>query len=270
MKWITISRYNPTTILFWLSNIILAALREILQTCQAKELKSKLGVAYIFGLRELVHLFYLAHFLCPPQFICPGLWDSGLGCSALYIWTRAVEGRGNCSTKTPVGSSQTFKHGSVCGDKMFTSAGSFPAAQAAQALLDLHSGTAKNTESQRRRVCDRCRKKQKTWQLQEVNKPTVRSTSIRKRQMETKGGQLHKARSSYRKHTLWYFSHWPLVHRSGGWGAQGLCSGPICMACPWLCGHVQHLAPRQAPTPLCGGQSGRLGSAFDPGPSIHL
>ena len=77
---------NPVLI----SNIILSVLREMLLTCQLKELKSRLGVAYIFGLRGLVHLFYLSHILCPPpQFICSGLSDFGIGCNT-YIFKQGL------------------------------------------------------------------------------------------------------------------------------------------------------------------------------------
>lgn len=69
-----------------LSTTDLVVLREILLTCQLKGLKRKPGVAYIFGLRGLVHLFYQTHFLCPPQkFICTGLNHIRLCCSALAL-----------------------------------------------------------------------------------------------------------------------------------------------------------------------------------------
>lgn len=114
-----------------LCNFILAVLRQILQMCQLKELKSKLGVAYIFGLQGLVHLFYLSHFLCPPKFIFIGLSHISLGCRTYIFKQGLLRGRGKCLTKL-AGSSQTVKHGSVCGGKMFTSAGSLPAVQSAR------------------------------------------------------------------------------------------------------------------------------------------
>lgn len=86
---------NPTT-LFWLSNMVLAGLGGILQTCQLKELKSMLGVAYIFGHRGLVHLFYPTHFFCVLQLHLFVLArpTSDLATALIYIWTRASEGVG--------------------------------------------------------------------------------------------------------------------------------------------------------------------------------
>ena len=90
---------------------------------------------------------------------------------------------------------------------MFTSAGSFLRRAGRQsfslrsALWNGREGHGKSDEKKQR-------------QPQEVNKPIERST--RKRQMETKGSQSHRTGSSYRKRTLWYFSHWPLVHGGGG------------------------------------------------------
>lgn len=90
---------------------------------------------------------------------------------------------------------------------MFTSAGSFsslhwpPVVLPRSAPWNGREGHGKSDEQKQRRS-------------QEVNKPIERSA--RKRQMETKGSQSHRTGSSYRKRTLWYFSHWPLVHGVGG------------------------------------------------------
>lgn len=58
--------------------------------------------------------------------------------------------------------------------------------------------------------------------------------------METKGSQSHNTRSSYRKHTLWYFSHWPLVYRRGVEATRALqapsawlVSGYVAMCSTW-------------------------------------
>lgn len=148
---------------------------------------------------------------------------------------------------------------------MFTSAGSVPAAQAASLSLSPHSGTTKRKmESQRKRLMY---KETKTGQMQEVNKLTERNTSARKGQMETKGSGSLKTRSSYRK--VWCFSRWPLVCRSWGRRWQRLRRPHLHGLSP-ASGHVQPLAPRQHPTPLCGGRSGRSGTAFHLRPTIHL
>lgn len=66
--------------------------------------------------------------------------------------------------------------------------------------------------------------------------------------METKGGRLHKVgSSSYRKCTLWYISHWPLVHRRGVEGTRAplqapsacLVPGYVAMCSTWPRARVQ-------------------------------
>lgn len=72
--------------------------------CRSKELKSKLSVAYIFGLGGLVRLFYLSHFFVSSSSIYlfwPRRHRTWLQHS--YIWTRAWKGRGSCSTKLHLG-----------------------------------------------------------------------------------------------------------------------------------------------------------------------
>lgn len=139
-----------------------AFLSEILQVCQLKELKSKLGVAYIFGLRRLVRLFYLSHILCPPQkFICSGLSHIGLGRST-YIFKRGLLRAGG---SVQLNSSRVFSNllNSACqrGQDVYLS-WSCSRCTGSRCLSDLSSGTAKkNTESHRRSVRYRCRQKQR-------------------------------------------------------------------------------------------------------------
>lgn len=93
-----------------LANIVCAALRDILQPCQWKELKSELGVAYIFGLRGLVHLFGQSHFLCPPpRFICTGLGDAALGRGVDIFAQGLFRAAGELFDEAPLASSRTFK-----------------------------------------------------------------------------------------------------------------------------------------------------------------
>ena len=106
---------------------------------------------------------------------------------------------------------------------MFTSAGSFsslhwpPVFLPRSAPWNSREGHGKSDEKKQR-------------QSQEVNKPIERSA--RKRQMETKGSQSHRTGSSYRKHTLWYFSHWPLVHRGGGAAGRRALQAPSAWLVP--------------------------------------
>lgn len=57
-----------------------------------------------------------------------------------------------------------------------------------------------------------------------------------------------------------------------GWGGVGGGTRPLQGPSHRLSprGRVQHLAPLQRPTPLCGGQNGPSESAFDPEPTVHL
>lgn len=184
------------------------------ETVLMEGVESWLGVAYTFGLQELVHLFSLYHFLCPPpQFICTGL------SSCLYIFKQGLL-------------SVEWKCWELSDIWRLYRGGTFTSVCSA-ARVKYCSGTRS------------LKKKKKAGSKQEIGT----------RQMETKGNHWNKSGLPYRKHTLGYFSRWPLVC-GGGKGLEG--GGPICTACPRLLGHVRRLDPRQSPTPLCGGQSGPI------------
>lgn len=126
-----------------------------------KELKTKPGITYMFGVQRLVHLFYLTTFLCPShKFICIGPSHIGLGDSVYIFEQGLLRVGGNVRLNCSLVLSNTYTHWSVSEGKLFTSAGSVP--QAAQ-VLDLCSGKAKKKKerkcSNRRKAHKRCMKK---------------------------------------------------------------------------------------------------------------
>lgn len=212
-------------------------------------------------------------FLCPPpQFICSGLADIGLGRS-IHIFEqglRRAEGVARLNFIRVFPSIQTQRWPRRQ-DVYLRCCFSCPTDRQLISEGSAHWNNKENRKNQRRRPCDKVQRGTKTRQLQEVNNSDGEKHKLEE---ETDGNKRRSAAQSgiiiiQEVHTL---VHQPLTSGARAWGGghEGSAAGPICMSRPRLCGHVQHLASRQGPTPLCGGQSGRLGSAFDPGPSIHL